>query len=57
MCMVLGMEVDVRKGEMRYNAELGLGERIVSQMDRVEVRLLDTRDIIWGSTARNSMLC
>lgn len=57
MCMVLGMEVDVRKGEMRYNAELGLGERIVSQMDKLEVRLLDTRDIICGSTARNSMLC
>lgn len=40
------MEVGVRMGRMRYKAELGLGERIVSQMDKAAVRLLGTRDII-----------
>ena len=54
---LLGMEVDVRKGGMRYNAELGLGVRITFQMRKAEVRLLDTRDTICRSTAQNSTLC
>lgn len=33
------------KGRMRYSAELGLGERIVFQVDKMEVRLPGHTDV------------
>lgn len=42
------------KGRMRYTAELGLGERIVFQVDKMEVRLPGHTDVICRSKLRNS---